>query len=58
MEEEFDAVYNYLTRNQYPDGLTKDEKRNFCRKVYTAKMAVLNQPATWLQARADPQSAC
>ena len=25
MEEQFDAVYNYLTRNQYPDGLTKDE---------------------------------
>ena len=30
MEEEFDAVYNYLTRNQH-DGLTKDEKCNFCR---------------------------
>ena len=25
MKEQFDAVYNYLTRNQYPDGLTKDE---------------------------------
>ena len=24
----------------------------------TAKMAVLNQPATWLLARADSQSAC
>ena len=33
MEEEFDAVYKYLTRNQYPDGLAKDEKRNFRRKV-------------------------
>ena len=33
MEEEFDADYNYLTRNQYIDGLTKDEKRNFRRKV-------------------------
>ena len=33
MEEEFDQVYNYLTRNHYPEGLTKDEKRNFRRKV-------------------------
>ena len=28
------------------------------KRLSTAKMAVLNQPATWLLARADSQSAC
>ena len=33
MEEEFHTAYNFLSRSQYPDGLKKDEKRNFRRKV-------------------------
>lgn len=33
MSDEFDIVYNFLTENHYPEGFSKDEKRNFRRKV-------------------------
>ena len=32
-EEVIDNIYKHIIRNQFFDGLTKDEKRNFWRKV-------------------------
>lgn len=30
--EDYQAIYSYLESNEYPDSLTKDQKRNFRRK--------------------------
>ena len=30
--EDYEAVYRYLESSVYPDGLSKEKKRNFCQK--------------------------
>ena len=53
----FEVVWTPDPSGPARKGLGNNPARK-CLHVNTAKMVVLNQPATWLLARADSQSAC